>query len=437
MKINMRQFLLMLMALIIISCKQNTVKVTPVKTFNVLQQLYNDQDYFGFSDYLMAQKDELSEVDKLYFNALNDNVFNKAEISNSSIESLLKLKEISLHDSLVTKLYQIKLLNHLNLYEYDLAAKTSEKLTNSYSAYLDSLDLENLRNEFKIWNSIKDVPKQEIVRNSDVEIPLVRDHVGLYNIDVDFDDIRRNFIFDTGANFSVVVRSLVDSLNLDYMEAGFYVRAATGKKVESDVAIAKRLVIGDLVVKNAVFLVLNDEDMSFPSANFYPNGIIGFPIIEALEELRFTANNSIIVPKEPIHYGAANLALDGLMPIIKVEYNDKDLRFNFDTGARKTALYNLFYTSFKDEVESNYKLESFNAASAGGAMQFEGFKIDSIEFSVDKEKAWLKNIQLHKNEIDSKSNMHGNFGQDFIKQFDEMILSFKDASIIFKGKINE
>ena len=47
--------------------------------------------------------------------------------------------------------------------------------------------------------------------------------------------------------------------------------------------------------------------------------------------------------------------------------------------------------------------------------------------------ARLDNVRLHIENIGGEeSNFHGNFGQDYIKQFDEMIISFKHASVLFK-----
>jgi hypothetical protein len=47
--------------------------------------------------------------------------------------------------------------------------------------------------------------------------------------------------------------------------------------------------------------------------------------------------------------------------------------------------------------------------------------------------AKLDSVRLHIENIGGKeSNFHGNFGQDYIKQFDEMIISFKYSSVLFR-----
>jgi len=182
-----------------------------------------------------------------------------------------------------------------------------------------------------------------------------------------------------------------------------------------------------------VFLVLNDEDISFPQIDYYINGIIGFPVIEAMDEIRISKNNTISIPKNPINYNQNNFALDGLTPIIAVKYKEDTLSFGFDTGARQTTLYSPFYENYKNEIEEKYKLETFKSSSAGGVIEFNGYIIEELSFSVGESSGTVNNLQLHKNNIGTdENNFHGNFGQDYIKQFDEMIISFKYSSVIFK-----
>ena len=45
----------------------------------------------------------------------------------------------------------------------------------------------------------------------------------------------------------------------------------------------------------------------------------------------------------------------------------------------------------------------------------------------------MDNLTLHIDDIGGEeSNFHGNLGQDFIKQFDKMIISFEYSSILFE-----
>ena len=400
---------------------------------NQLEELIDKQNYFKLKDYFIAKNDKLSKDHALYYKAIVHNVFNNSLESNHAIDELLKIKTNIVSDTMLNTLYKTKLLNHINLYEYSKAASVSELIQKTYGHLNDSSEIEMFKNEIKIWKSLKDIPKQEIIRNSDVSFPLVKDKVGYFNIDVTINENSKNFIFDTGANFSVIKRSLVEELGLTYIESNFYVTAFTGTRVDSDIAVAKELKIGNLICKNVVFLVLNDEDVSFPQYDYYINGIIGFPVIEAMDEIRISKNNTIFSPKESVKYNQNNFALDGLRPIIAVKYKSDTLSFGFDTGARISTLYAPFYKDYKNEIDKEYSVQTFKSSSVGGLVEFEGYIIEDILLSVGETSASLNNLQLHKDNIGSgKNNFHGNFGQDYIKQFDDMIISFKHSSVIFK-----
>lgn len=423
---------ILIVAASVIGCEISTMKMSNQKVLNQLEHNIKVSDFFKLKESYKQNINQLSETHKLYYSALISNVFNQAEESNLAIGELLEKHNSSLTDTMRNELYNTKLLNHINLYEYSEAAKASEFILNNFAALNDSSELENLQNEIKIWKALKDVPRQEIVKIADAIIPMTKDKVGLFNIDVSFGDSTKNLLFDTGANFSVMVRSLAKNLNLEITEADFYVTAATGLRVKSDIAIAPELNIGGITFKNVFFLVLDDKDLSFPQIDYYINGAIGFPVIEAMDEIRVNKDNQIFVPQHPVEYSYNNFALNGLMPIIAAEYNGDTLRFGFDTGATTTSLYPQFYKDYKNQIESSYEKEKFTAGSGGGILEFEGYVIDKLNLKVADSEAQLDSVRLHIENIGGEeNNFHGNFGQDYIKQFDEMIISFKYASVTF------
>ncbi|MCP3930277.1 MAG: hypothetical protein GY705_14380 [Bacteroidetes bacterium] len=422
-----------LLFILLFSCGNPTDKTSDPQLVSKLEYLFETENFFLLKTVYNNNVAKLSPKHSLYFSAIINSVFNKAEESNKDIDIILADHPTSLSDTLFNKLYWKKILNHINLYEYDKAAKTSDYIQTNYLALNDSSEITTLQNEIKIWRALKDVPKQEIIKTDDATIPMTRDKVGLLNIDVAFGDSVKNVLFDTGANFSVMIRSLAEELGYQIIEADFYVTAATGKKVKSDIAIADELNIGGIIFKNVFFLVVDDENLSFPQIDYYINGAIGFPVIEAMDEIRITKENQIFVPKDPVEYNYNNFALNGLMPIIAVEYEGDTLSLHFDTGAASTSLYPLFYKDYKNEIVDNYEKETFTSGSGGGMVDFEGYVINDVIFKVGASETSLDSLRLHIENIGGEeSNFHGNFGQDYIKQFDEMIMSFKYSSILFK-----
>lgn len=398
-----------------------------------LEMLYEEQNYFKLKALFTSNEEQLTRVHKLYFNALISHVFNKQESSNKFISELLKNNQNELSDTLLHTIYRAKRMNHINLYEYAEAAKASSILIEKYKHLEDTADYSNLKNEHNVWLALSETPKQEIIKSTDTKIIMKRDKVGLMNVETVFNMDTVNFLFDTGANFSVIKRSMVEDMKMQLIKADFYVAGSTGVKVLCDLAIAKEFTMSSITVKNAVFLVLNDEDFSFPEIDYYPNGAIGFPIIEALEELHFDREGNIVVPSIPIQYTYDNLALHGLMPVIAVQYKNDTLNFNFDTGASNTTLYKPFYDKYKTDIDSRYENKDFGAGSAGGIVKYNGYVVDTITFNIANSSAAIDEINLHTELVDEKVNaIYGNFGQDYIKQFDTMVLSFKYSSVLFE-----
>ncbi|WP_417875249.1 hypothetical protein, partial [Xanthomarina gelatinilytica] len=61
-----------------------------------------------------------------------------------------------------------------------------------------------------------------------------------------------------------------------------------------------------------------------------------------------------------------------------------------------------------------------------------GYILKDVKLAVGKAEATLKSTRLFPEKIGVTDNLHGNLGQDFIGQFNTMIISFKSASILFR-----
>ena len=398
-----------------------------------LDSLYKAESFFKFKSTLEINNHNLEEKHLLYYSALSNFVFNDQLVSIQNIDLLLSKYKNELNDTLIDILYRAKRMNHINTYEYKKAVEASRILIEDFQHIEDSADYAELLNEHKIWVALSNAPNQEISIKNDCMIPMKRDKVGLMNVITNIGNDTVNFLFDTGAYFSVMTRSVAHKHDIEIIEADFYVTAATGNRVACDLAVVKEIQIADIMVYNSVFLIIEDKDLSFPQFDYYPNGAIGFPIIEAMEELRFGRDGKIFVPKIPTSYAFNNLALNGLMPVIAVNYNNDTLQFNFDTGASHTSFYSPFYLKYQKEIDQKYSLQTFSAGSGGGNKEFKGFIIDSIQLGVANSRASLVNTRLHQSPLTHQAEtIHGNFGQDYIKQFEQMIISFKYSSVVFK-----
>lgn len=426
-------YFFLIFSLIFPACRK-PLKVSDPGALATLDQWVAQQDYFKLHAGLENLKPKLSNAHILYYQAMLDQVFNRPKASNQQIASLIENSKVPLKDSLMKHLYEMKLQNHIYLQEYAQAAETNALLVKEYASLLDSSELDDLENTWKIWHALEAVPAQEFTRNQDVTIPMKKDKVGLFNIQVGIGGRTMDMIFDTGANLSVIRRSYVDSLGLQLIPAGFEVGALTGARIKSDLAVAENLQIGGLTFKHVVFLVFDDADLSIPQVDYHMNGIIGFPVIEAMEEIRIRKDNTLFIPREVRPYTDNNLALDGLTPLVAVAYSGDTLNFHLDTGAPTTALFAPFFRKYEQEIRQGREKTEFKTGGAGGIVNFEGYILDSLRLKIGSSAARLDSIQVHMEDIGAEEGyFHGNLGQDYIKQFQEMVLSFKYASIRFNN----
>ena len=358
------------------------------QSFKNLDSLAVAMDFFTLRERYSAKKDEFFEKESLYLDAILKNAFNKPELSNKAIQEFLEFPITETSDSLRKRLLGTKLTNYIHLYQYAEALQVNEELQRNYAQFLDSTRLEDLRNTQKIWKALENIPPQQIFIPADVSLPITKDKAGLATLATEIGGTTTQFVFDTGANFSVIQRSVADSLGMNLIPAQFDVDAATGLKVKSDLAVAEELQLGEITLKHVVFLVFDDADLSFPSINYEIKGILGFPVIRAMQEIHIT-EDSLYIPQQPTDYHLYNLAYDEFMPIVKVMYGQDPLRFNFDTGAQTTSLYSKFYRKYQPEIDANYTKTTLNTGGAGGHASFQGYRLNNVSLSIGDAEATL------------------------------------------------
>lgn len=293
--------------------------------------------------------------------------------------------------------------------------------------------MQELTNAAAIWYVLRDVPPQRIIKEKSYSIQLQRDKVGLLNVPVTIKGASINMIFDTGANFSVMQRSIANSLGLPIIHSGAYVNSITGTSVRSDFAVMDKLNMGGLELQNVVFLITDDTDLTYPQINYAISGIIGYPVIRALEEFHLDKREVLYIPFRTENYTLRNLAIDNLTPIVKAEHNAQPLIFHFDLGATNTEMYRLFYEENKVEVERKFRIRTFNVGGAGGVASMQGYQINSFKLKIGNASASLNQLKL--STVDVKQGdeyYHGNLGLDYVRKFNKMKVNFKKASILFE-----
>lgn len=397
----------------------------PNPEFNNLWDLFNKKEYFKLNSRFVNTAINLPEGEKFIIGGMLDRVFNQPGESNEKLDRVLNNFRAGLSDSVMMEIYQAKMLNYVNLYDYANALKMNDVLLTTYAHLIDSADTEDYNNSLKIWKSCSELQPQTCIKSGSTRIRMKKDLAGLYNIELKINGVKSEFIFDTGANFSTITLSLAKKINLKFLEGKIKVGTATDIKVDAHLAYAEQLIIGNMKYQYVLFLVLPDEALTFAGGLYKIDGIIGFPVIKEMKEVTIT-EDEMIVPESSKAKDLKNLSMHSFTPVVNVVYKNDSLIFTFDTGARKTSLYNMFYRKYKSFIDKKYEQEELEIEGAGGKQTVKGFIIDKVIFNAGGTNRKLEDVKLYSENFKDKDKyFYGNMGQDFFSGSANLTINFE------------
>jgi len=394
-----------------------------------LESLYRNRQYFDLRDELVKYpRDNSPEL--LFYRGVAANRFNRLA---ESIEFLQKYLESSDAKNPVDA-YETLADSYAKNYEYGKSADVYKILLERFKDRLDAEKIADYENSFGLWSAIRDVPPQKIELGGDLQIQGTRDKANLLNLPVQINEQKMDFVFDTGANLSVVTASTAQKAGLKIIESSVSVGSSTDAKVKSKLAVAPVLKIGNSTVHNAVFLVLEDKSLFFPQVDYQINGIIGFPVMESFGNVTITQKNEISVKAKPIQQNfEPNLCLDGFDLLAAAYFGNRRMTFVFDTGAVTSTFYPLFFKAEKQKILKFSKLQKMKIGGAGGTKDVNAYSFRNLDLTIAGKKARIARAKIIVEPVNDEGKyFYGNLGQDLIKQFARMTLDFKSMRIIFE-----
>lgn len=425
----MRKMLYALLLFLLSACQTpGPSEEVSLRVYHEIDSLLQVNDYFIARDKYQIACDSLQEFHRLKLGAVIDNVFNRLSASNRKIDSLFKFYDAKLSDKDKYRLLRTRQMNHSKLFEYKEADEAMDEMLTSNKSQIKEEDVEDYENTKKIWAALAGEPPQQVIIYEHTVLKLKRDKLGLQNLELKLDSLVMDFIFDTGANFSTVTESTAQKLKIRIMDTTVIdVGSITGNKVKSKIGVCPEFSLGDILVKNAVFLVMPDEALAIPQIPFQINGIIGFPVIEAMKEVQLTRSGEFIVPSQRSAHREQNMALSFLTPVIRLDEGN----FTFDSGANSTMLYDNYFKKHKDSIVANYPETDIRFGGAGGHTTIRGYRVP-FSTTISNRVIQLDSVELLKESLKEDNHFTGNFGQDLIGQFEKMTLNFESMFIWFE-----
>ena len=400
---------------------------------NKITSLIEEKNFIELNHFLEKNRDSISSTTYLYVKALCYNAFTKYEQSNRLINELLALDKKLFDTKTNILLLNTLAQNYTNCYEYKKAAETYNLIITDYKEHLKNSSLANYENIKAINQTLADnhIGKQKIHLTKDVELAIHHNQFNHLMLPVKINSKHDDFIFDTGAMMSTIPESNAKRLGLTIYETDIQVGTSTDIEIRTKLGVADSLYLGDLLVENVVFLVTQDKDLYIEKYDYLLPGIIGFPVMTQLEEIRL-GKQSVVIPHTPSVRDFSNLYMNEGRPIVLLMNENDTLRMAMDTGANNSELSYKYFKEHEKRILSEGVLKESSRGGAGGIIDSKTYEIPLFEYQIGSKKGILDQISINTTEYPFIKNLDGNLGQDIFTYFDVMILNFKTMFIDFE-----
>jgi predicted aspartyl protease len=394
-----------------------------------LNDLLSRKEYFKLEARFTTLKEIIDRKQQLYFRSYINNAFNRHESAIAEVDSVLKLHSDELSDSAKAGLFILQADSYFKQYRYGFAAQNDSIVLSKYSAVLDSSLIKDIKNQFVTANALRYILPQEVNLFDGTTVEWKKDRMGLIEIPVKINNQVTSSVFDTKANFSCVTQSYAAKLGLHILDASIEEGSGiTGIRFLNGLGVADSLYIGNIVLRNVVFLVMPDDKLRFGSFSIHM--IIGYPLMQQLGEIQFNKNGKMVVPSNNSESGLHNLVMDGLSPVVSLMNGEDTLGFHLDLGAQNTSLYATYFEKYHDLVMGTGKKKSVSMGGAGGSRKKEIYLLPEIRLATGNKNVSLRNINVFTEKLAADEKFYGNIGEDFIDQLEGFVINFR--SMFFK-----
>jgi predicted aspartyl protease len=318
--------------------------------------------------------------------------------------------------------------DYTKTFRYADAARAYDDLLAHFPDRLKGEKLQHRKDDAKLAQILREAPAQTLTWNGATNLKTERNPLNSLNVELTVNGVRGPWLLDTGANFSVVTKSLAERLGLKLLEGVAEAQAGiTGIENPLRVGLIPTLEMGGATLHNVVVLVLEDANLkiSLGKGSYQIDGIIGYPVFQALGTVTFRHDDEFQAgEKTPATGKGARMFMEGLTPIIQCEVEGKELPFSFDTGASDSDLFLRYLERFHDESRT-WKKGKAMSAGAGGVVKLKIYIQPEVKIGIGDKVVTLKKVTIHRSGTGTDiAELYGNLGQDVVANFESFTLDF-------------
>jgi aspartyl protease len=258
------------------------------------------------------------------------------------------------------------------------------------------------------------------------------------SLPIAINDKPANFVLDTDANMSTLSESEAKRLGMLILDGPVAVVGVTGDaKGGARMAVAQSLVIGKIHFSNVAFFVLRDDQEPFVDFPTGKRGIIGIPVILALETLRWRRDGTIDIgfAGHARDLSRANICFDNEDPVTQIEFAQRKLEFLMDTGAEDSELWPPFAKDFASLLSQSGKKDSKTLVGFEGEQDFDVVTLPEVRFMLGGFNDLLRPAPvLMKSTIALSKFYYGRAAMDLLNQAQTATIDFHALTLTLNEK---
>lgn len=312
-------------------------------------------------------------------------------------------------------------------FRYAEADQTFGDLLVHFGAELHGDELKGTKDDAGVAHLLRGAPGQTISWQGPVKLKTERNVINSLVTELTINGVEEKWLLDTGANLSVVSRSLARRLNLKPLP-GFAqtMSGLTGIENPLQVALIPVFQMGGATLQNVVVLILDDANLNLklPTGNYQINGIVGYPVFQSLGAITFRHDGVFEAGPTQTSASGARMYMRLLTPVIECDVQGIELPFTFDTGATGTILSIRYFRRFGAEARGWKEGENVTAGG-GGAIKRKVYVQPELDLKIGKKVATIRNVPVFPAKTGADlDELYGNLGQDVVAGFESFTLDF-------------
>ena len=391
---------------------QNAIVLTPQQANDRVSGYISEGNYGALSRELPALREAIVPHLLHLADALVAYYEGRHEESNALIDGLAQY-ERELGAGVITSMRNIAYYNALALERYAEAgeylaavAQSGDETQRQTIAYFQKwMDAMSKQRAVKIKPSKRDrafaISSRKVGNGS---LFMAKSVVGRQSVDM---------IFDTGCCYAnCITEEAAKRLGVKVVLDELPVNGVAGNTY-AKVGILPRMKIGDVVVKNASFFIMDKivDDASVEKMD----AILGTHILRAMGEMQIdTQEGKVVLPAQrseaPEH---RNLSFHTGNYGIEIAYRGVPMVAHLDTGAGLSHLSSRFYNQYRVDIESAAASRSkIRRSGVGGSEQVEVKSVPGLAFDIAGRTIVFNPINVYTN--GAESAWYGVMGADFL-----------------------